>query len=118
MANLYDSAYDLENAIRESDEYVELKQSYERLEQDETGKKMFDNFRSLQLTLQEKQMKGEQISEEEAKAAQQQMQVVQQHEGISKLMAAEQKMSVIINDLNRIITKPLEEVYGNPEEAK
>ncbi|HEU5140804.1 MAG TPA: YlbF family regulator [Bacillales bacterium] len=118
MPNIYDSAYDLENAIRESDEYQELKKSYDELEQDETGKKMFDKFRNLQLELQQKQMQGQQISEEEAQSAQQQLQMVQQHEGISKLMAAEQRMSTIINDLNGIITKPLEDLYGNPENSQ
>src|SRR5699024_9691670 len=116
MANVYDNAYDLEKAIRNSDEYQKLKQCYDELEQDETGKKMFDNFRDLQLQLQEKQHKGEEISEEEAQSAQQQLELIQQHEGISKLMQAEQQMSTIINDLNGIITKPLEELYGPPED--
>lgn len=112
MANLYDNAYDLEKAIRESDEYQHLKQCYDELEKDETGKKMFENFRNLQMNLQEKQMQGQEISQEEAQQAQQQMQLMQQHEGISRLMAAEQQMSIVINDLNGIITKPLEELYG------
>lgn len=117
MANVYDNAYDLEKAIRESDEYQQLKKCYDDLEKDETGKRMFEKFRDLQLNLQQKQMQGEEISEEEAQSAQQQLQVIQQHEGISKLMAAEQRMSTVINDLNGIITKPLEELYGTPENS-
>lgn len=116
MPNVYDQAYDLEKAIRNSEEYQELKQSYDDLEKDETGKKMFDNFRNIQLELQQKQMNGQEITEEEAQQAQQQLQLVQQHEGISKLMAAEQRMSTVIQDLNKIITKPLEDLYGTPEE--
>ncbi|HET7577943.1 MAG TPA: YlbF family regulator [Bacillales bacterium] len=115
MPNVYDSAYDLEKAIRESDEYQALKKSYQELEQDETGKKMFDNFRELQLGLQEKQMQGQQISQEEAQKAQQQLQLMQQHQGIANLMSAEQRMSNIVNDLNGIITKPLEELYGKSQ---
>lgn len=115
MANVYDSAYDLEKAIRESDEYQDLKTQYDILERDETGKKMFENFRNLQLELQQKQMQGQQITQEEAQKAQQQLQLMQQHEGIAKLMAAEQRMSTVVNDLNGIITKPLEELYGSSE---
>lgn len=111
MSELYDSAYRLEQAIRESEEYQELKQCYERLEGDETGQRMFENFRNLQLELQEKQMSGQEISEEEARQAERQFQLVQQHEGISRLIAAEQRMSTVIGDLNKIITKPLEELY-------
>jgi cell fate (sporulation/competence/biofilm development) regulator YlbF (YheA/YmcA/DUF963 family) len=116
MSNIYDNAYDLEKAIRESDEYQALKNHYDDLEKDETGKKMFENFRDVQLQLQQKQMSGEEITEDEAQQAQQQLQLVQQHEGISKLMEAEQRMSTVIQDLNQIITKPLEELYGTPEE--
>ncbi|HET7656981.1 MAG TPA: YlbF family regulator [Bacillales bacterium] len=116
MANLYDNAYDLEKAIRESEEYQHLKQCYDELEKDETGKKMFENFRNLQMNLQQKQMQGQEITQEEAEQAQQQMQLIQQHEGISKLMAAEQRMSIVVNDLNGIITKPLEELYSNQME--
>lgn len=31
-------------------------------------------------------------------------------------MEAEQRVSVLIGELNKIIMKPLEELYGNPEE--
>lgn len=114
MANVYDNAYDLEKAIRDCGEYQQLKKCYANLEQDETGKKMFANFRNLQIELQKKQMQGEQITREEAQAAQRQLQLIQQHQGISKLMEAEQRMSMVINELNKIITKPLEELYGTP----
>ncbi|MFC7391661.1 YlbF family regulator [Scopulibacillus cellulosilyticus] len=115
MANLHDIAYDLEKAIRDSDEYQTLTNAYKAVNADDVAKKMFDNFRQLQLTLQQKQMTGEQITEEEAQKAQQQVQLIQQHEAISNLMAAEQRMSMLITDLNKIITKPLEDIYGNPE---
>lgn len=72
---------------------------------------MLENFRKLQLELQQKQMQGMQISEEEAQQAQQQFELVQQHELISKLMEAEQSLSVIITDLNKIITEPLEKKF-------
>ncbi|TCP29296.1 cell fate (sporulation/competence/biofilm development) regulator YlbF (YheA/YmcA/DUF963 family) [Scopulibacillus darangshiensis] len=114
--NLHDVAYDLEKAIRNSEEYQTLTDAYKAVNEDEMAKKMFDNFRNLQMTLQQKQMSGETITEEEAQQAQQQVQVIQQHEAISKLMASEQRMSMLINDLNNIITKPLEDLYGKPED--
>ncbi|WLR51455.1 YlbF family regulator [Bacillus tianshenii] len=116
MANLYDVAYDLEKAIRESEDFKQLKQVYEEVNNDESSRKMFENFRDLQLELQRKQMQGEQITEEEVQKAQQSVQLVQQHEKISKLMEMEQRMSMVVNDLNKIIMKPLEEMYGTPDE--
>ncbi|KYC81399.1 YlbF/YmcA family competence regulator [Bacillus licheniformis] len=113
--NLHDSAYDLEQALRQSDEYSRLKNLYDEVNGDPSAKKMFDNFRDIQLNLQQKQMNGEDITQEEVEQAQKSVALVQQHEKISQLMEAEQRMSMLIADLNKIIMKPLEELYGNPE---
>ncbi|WP_100406527.1 YlbF family regulator [Bacillus solitudinis] len=115
MANVYDKAHELKAAIGESNEFSDLKSLHEQIEADEIAKKMLDNFRQLQLELQQKQMQGQQITEEEATKAQQQFELVQQHELVSKLMEAEQRLSVIIGDINKIITEPLEEIYGQSD---
>ena len=112
MANLYDLAYDLEKAIRESNEYAELKALFEDVKKDEIANKLFENFRDVQLKLQEKQMSGVEILPEEIEQAQKMFQLVQQNPTISRLIAAEQRMSMVIAELNKIITRPLEEIYG------
>ncbi|MBY7143027.1 YlbF family regulator [Virgibacillus sp. NKC19-3] len=117
MPNIYDSAYDLEKAIRESDEFKNLQVAYEAVMADESAKQMFNNFRDTQMSLQEKQMQGQEITEEEVQKAQQVVELVQQHSEISKLMEEEQRLNTVINDVSRIITAPLEELYGNPEET-
>jgi cell fate (sporulation/competence/biofilm development) regulator YlbF (YheA/YmcA/DUF963 family) len=38
---------------------------------------------------------------------------VQQHDKIAQLMAAEQRLSMVVTELNKIIMKPLEEMYGS-----
>ncbi len=116
MANMYDAAYDLEKEIRDSEDFKQLKEVYDKINSDEVTKRMFDNFRNIQLTLQEKQMRGEEITEEEVAQAQQTVQLVQQHEEINKLMEAEQRVSMLLNDINKIIMKPLEDLYGTAEE--
>ncbi|PKR78262.1 hypothetical protein CEY16_00445 [Halalkalibacillus sediminis] len=117
MANIYDLAYDLEKGLRESEEFQDLKQSYENVMNDPTTKQMFDNFRDTQMNLQQKQMQGEEISEEEVEEAKKVVELVQQQEDISKLMEAEQRLNTMINDVSKIITKPLEELYGEDEQA-
>ena len=77
---------------------------------------MFDNFRQLQMSLQQKQMTGQEIAPDEMEQAQKTVALVQQHETIAKLMEAEQRLSMVIADLNRIIMKPLEDLYGAPEQ--
>lgn len=110
--NLYDAANDLEKAIRQSDEYANLKKMYQEVYADETARKMFENFRDIQLNLQEKQMMGQEITQAEVEQAQKTVELVQQNPKISGLMTAEQRISMVIADLNKIIMKPLEELYG------
>jgi cell fate (sporulation/competence/biofilm development) regulator YlbF (YheA/YmcA/DUF963 family) len=110
--NIYDSAYEMEKAIRSSNEYVNLKRLYDEVNADESARTMFDSFRNIQMQLQQKQMMGEEISQEEVEQAQKTVALVQQHEKISQLMQAEQQMSVVITEINKVIMKPLEELYG------
>lgn len=117
MSNIYDAAYEVEKAIRTSNEYVELKRLYAIVNADSAAKGMFENFRNLQMQLQQKQMMGQEITPEEVQHAQKTVQLVQQNPKIAQLMEAEQRMSVMIADLNKIIMKPLEELYGIPSQA-
>ncbi|MBN3553410.1 YlbF family regulator [Fictibacillus nanhaiensis] len=112
MANVYDVAYDLEKALRNSEDFTALKQSYDEVNNNPETKELFGKFRDIQVNLQQKQMNGQEVTPEEIEEAQKLFADVQQNETISKLMAAEQRMSMIINDLNKVITKPLEELYG------
>lgn len=116
--NLYDYANEMGKAIRESGEFTGLKRLFDEVNNDPTARETFENFRNLQMQLQQKQMMGQEISEQEVGQAQQMVAHVQQHPKISKLMQAEQHLSKVIDELNQIIMKPLEELYGNPDQQK
>ncbi|MET3683530.1 cell fate (sporulation/competence/biofilm development) regulator YlbF (YheA/YmcA/DUF963 family) [Alkalibacillus flavidus] len=118
MSNIYDLANDLEKGLRESEEFQALKDAYEKVMEDPSTKQMFDNFRDTQLELQQKQMQGEEITQEEVEKAQQVVELVQQNEDISKLMEEEQRLNTLIGDVSKIITKPLEELYGEDEQQQ
>lgn len=111
MSNMYDSANDIEKAIRNSVEFKELLESYRNVMNDEEAKQLFEAFRDTQMNLQEKQLQGIEISQEEIDRARQIVEKVQQNEMISKLIEKEQRLNLIINDISRIITKPLEDLY-------
>ncbi len=109
---VYDSAHVLEQKIRESAEFNELRTMYEKLYADEEAKTLFNDFRNLQITLQEKQMSGQTITPEEVSRAQNMASVIQQNEKIAALLAAEQKLSAVFTEINKILMKPLEELYS------
>ncbi|HJB78051.1 MAG TPA: YlbF family regulator, partial [Candidatus Nosocomiicoccus stercorigallinarum] len=61
--------------------------------------------------LQVKQMQGEEILDADVERAQQTAQAIEADENIKSLMESEQKLSQLIQDLNRVIMKPIEDLY-------
>ena len=110
--NLYDYANQLEQALRDSDEYKAIKDAFLKLKIMK-NQKLFDEFRETQLSFQQKQMQGEEIPEEDLAKAQEQAQAIEKDENISELMQAEQKMSQVFQEINQIIVKPLDEIYAD-----
>jgi len=111
--NLYDHANQLEQALRESDEYQAIQKAYANVKENNESKELFDEFRETQLNFQQKQMQGEEIGEEELQKAQEQAQQIENDSNISELMAAEQNMSQVFQEINQIIVKPLDEIYAD-----
>ena len=111
--NLYDHANQLEQALRESDEYQAIQNAYAKVKENQESKDLFDEFRETQLSFQQKQMQGQEIPEEELAKAQEQAQAIEKDENISELMNAEQKMSQVFQEINQIIVKPLDEIYAD-----
>ncbi|WP_210122892.1 MULTISPECIES: YlbF/YmcA family competence regulator [unclassified Staphylococcus] len=111
--NLYDHANQLEQALRESDEYQAIQKAYAKVKENDESKTLFDEFRETQLNFQQKQMQGEEIGEEELQKAQEQAQKIENDSNISELMAAEQNMSQVFQEINQIIVKPLDEIYAD-----
>lgn len=66
----------------------------------------------MQLGLQQKMMQGQEITEEDNQKAQEVVTRIQQDAKITKLMETEQRLNIVITDVNKIIMKPLEELYS------
>jgi len=109
--NIYDTANNLEKELRDSEEYITLVAAFGEVKKDESASKMYHDFQEVQMKLQQKQMAGEQITEEEIAEAQNLAQTSGDNEVIKALMESEQRLSTLIEDLNRIIMKPVQDVY-------
>lgn len=112
MSNIYDTANQLERDLRELQEFKTVKESFEAIYADETAKALFDEFRTVNIELQQKQFSGQEITEEDIQKAQELGQKVSENEHIKALMGAEQRLNTIMQDINRIITNPLQELYS------
>jgi len=113
LSKVNENAQKLANAIEKSEEFVNVKDAYEKVMADETSKALFDKFRQTQVTLQEKQMQGVQITEAEAQEANDVATEIQQNESISHLIETEQVLHDKIGEISQIITAPLEGLYAS-----
>ena len=112
MSNIYDTANQLERDLRELQEFKTVKESFEAIYADETARTLFEEFRTVNIELQQKQFSGQEITEEDIQKAQELGQKVSENEHIKALMEAEQRLNTIMQDINRIITNPLQELYS------
>lgn len=111
MINIYNEINALEGAFRKTKEFQTLQQAIATVKADEDAAKLFKNFRDVQLKLQQKQMQGQQIEEDELQYAQKTAQLAQQNEKIANMLQAEMALSGLIEEINRVLVKPIEGLY-------
>lgn len=70
MSNIYDTANQLERDLRELQEFKTVKESFEAIYADETARTLFEEFRTVNVELQQKQFSGQEITEEDIQKAQ------------------------------------------------
>lgn len=109
--NIYDDLNRLEATFRKTTEFSEVQQAVEVVKADEDALALFKNFRKIQLDLQEKQMAGEEVEADELEYAQKTAQLAQSNEKIMAMLEAEMKLSGLIEEVNRVLMKPVQEVY-------
>lgn len=110
--NIYDDVNKLELTLRKTDEFAALQTAIQAVKEDEEANLTFLNFRELQIKLQEKQMRGEEISGEEIEFFQKTAQLAQQNEKIDTMLKAEMALSGLIEEVNRVLLKPVQELYA------
>lgn len=109
--NIYDDMNKLEATLRKMPEYAAVKEAIEVVKADEEARAMFDSFRQVQVTLQQKQMQGEEITGEELEHAQKTAQLAQSNPKIMEMLSAEMELSNVIEEINRVVMRPVQELY-------
>ncbi|TXK72247.1 YlbF family regulator [Paenibacillus sp. N3.4] len=106
--NVHDKAYELAKAIKESSEYREMKESRTTIDGDASSKSLLEDFRKRQNELQQKMAVGEMPPQEELEQIQKLYEVLSLNPRINQLFEAERRLSIILEDVQRIIAEPLE----------
>lgn len=111
MINIYNDINALEATFRKTYEFETLQAAVEVVKNDEEALNVFKNFRKIQMELQKKQLAGEDLLEDELVYAQKAAQLAQQNEKISAMLEAEMALSKVIEEVNRILIKPIQSLY-------
>lgn len=111
--NIYDKAHDLAKALKESKEVEEIMASMKLIEADPEAKQMLDDFRQRQMEVQQRMMSGDMPAQEEMEKMEKLFEVLSLNLNIRRLFDAERRLSVIIEDVNKIISDSLQHLYGS-----
>jgi len=115
MRNVYDIAYELANALKESNEFKRFKAAKEKIEKDEKLKQMISDFKKKQFELEQKRLKGEEITSSDVYSLQQLYQIISLNPDIEEYLSAEMMLAKIIADISKIIVDSIElkdELWG------
>lgn len=111
MINIYEDINKLQVTFRKTKEYEALKETVDAVRSDEEAKALFTNFRDIQIKLQQKQVAGEEIQEDELVYVQKAAQLAQQNVKILAMLEAEMALSTVIEEVNRILVQPIQSLY-------
>lgn len=111
VVNIYDTANKMEEQMRETQEFKALEEAFETLKKDPEAFDTFKKFEQTQALLQSKQMKNEKVTDDEIKQMQQLATEAASKKPIQALMDKEKALDQMLQQLNKAITEPIQELY-------
>lgn len=107
MSNIYDKAYELAGLIEKDENFIKLKDLSEKIKTDTEKLEKIMSYQKKQLELYKKKESGEDLTDLEYQELNDQYEELMLIEDIKLLFQAEHQLSLMINDIYRIINGPL-----------
>ncbi len=111
MSNPYDKAHELASLIEKEQSYLKVKEISQKVLEKPDQMQQIDLFRREQMEVQRKQMLGMPLEPKELEKVNELYEKLMEDSEVKELLEAEQALSQLFNDLNRILTLPLEKIY-------
>ena len=108
--NPYDRAHELVRAIQDADAFRAMKVAKSQIEPDEQAKRMLNDFHMKQLEFERKQLMGEEPTQDEQEGLQKLYDVLQLHAPVRDYLMAEYQLSVLMQDIQKILGEALQEI--------
>jgi cell fate (sporulation/competence/biofilm development) regulator YlbF (YheA/YmcA/DUF963 family) len=105
--SMYDLAHRLVKEIKQSDQYQRYLELREKIMEDESTRDMLKNYQQQQIKLQSKQLSGEKLTDEEKEELQNLQDIIELNSEVKEYLEAEQRMNVLLNDMQKIIFSDL-----------
>lgn len=109
--SIYNEIAKLEPFFRDTKEFKDLELTVAEVKKDEEARTLFTNFRDIQKKLQQKQVAGEELVEDEYVYLQKTAQLAQENPKILAMLEAEMAMSTILEEANRMLVEPIQSLY-------
>ena len=110
--NIYDTANKLAAELKQTDEYKAYKNSKQQIESNAEVKSKIDEFDKLRVEAQKAMLKGEANANELSVKLQNLYTELYQNEIAKNYLEAEMRFSVMVTDINKIISEAIKEVIG------
>lgn len=101
--NIYDKANEFAEELKNCNEVVKLRETSEKIKVNQKDKDMLSDFRKLQLKAYSEQMEDGKVSDETKEKIQNMGSIISTNPSVNEYLQAEQKFSVIWNDLLKIL---------------
>lgn len=111
MVNIYDTANELSRQLKETQEYQNLKKAFDDLKAEKDTFETFKKFQQMQANAQQKQMTGQKLSQDEINAIQTIAKEISTKPAVQTLMNQERAVDNMLQQLNKTITSPIQELY-------
>lgn len=108
--NIYDLANSLERGIRDLDEYKAVVAAKKEVDANADAKVLWEEFLEAQQKIQALMTTGQMPGEEEQKAMQELGERIEKNELLKHFFDNQQRLSVYIQDIEKIVFKPLQEL--------
>lgn len=115
MTNIYDIANELERALRQDEAYKNVENAFEQVAANEASYELYKEFIKKQDAFVKLMQSGAQPSEDEMAQFQELQTKLVADENVSLLISAQQRLQILVEDLNKIIYKPLGDLFNKYE---
>jgi cell fate (sporulation/competence/biofilm development) regulator YlbF (YheA/YmcA/DUF963 family) len=106
-----DTAMKLANEIKNSKEYKEFRKSMKEIKNDQDSEKLLKDYRNIQIQIQSYAMKSQQIDKKTMNKIEATQKRVANNKKLCNYLNSEQKFTLMMNNINKILAQAVEKDY-------